>query len=92
MKARRMRLSRKNADADVPKLEEKHSVLCRKRKGLQRCIGEYLIIVLFLLAINLFTSPDYLWVIWPALGLTLDVLLRANRLYSVTELLAKTRE
>lgn len=80
-----------NTDADVSTFEEKHGVLHKKRKGLQRCIGEYLIIVLFLLAINLFTNPDYLWVIWPALGLTLDVLLRANRLYSVTDLFVKTR-
>jgi hypothetical protein len=29
----------------------------------------YIALVVFLLVINLLTSPGYLWVVWPALGM-----------------------
>ena len=43
----------------------------------------YLAICGFLLAINLMTSPGYLWVMWPALGWGLAVVLHGLNAYGI---------
>lgn len=40
-------------------------------------VARYIIIMAFLTALNLLTSPHYLWVVWPALGWGLGLLLHA---------------
>jgi len=43
----------------------------------------YLVIMSFLVAVNLATSPYHLWVIWPALGWGLALVLRAARVFNL---------
>lgn len=37
-------------------------------------LKRYFVVLVFLTAINLITSPNYLWVVWPALGMGLALL------------------
>ena len=53
----------------------------RKLKGFYIHLAQYLIIMLALLVINLLTRPQYLWVVWPALGWGIGVLLHALRVF-----------
>jgi transcriptional regulator with XRE-family HTH domain len=43
----------------------------------------YVVIMSFLLAVNLATSPAHFWVIWPALGWGLALALRASRVFGL---------
>ena len=40
----------------------------RKLKGFYLHLAQYAVVIPFLALINLFASPSYWWVIWPALG------------------------
>ncbi|WP_085315330.1 2TM domain-containing protein [Derxia lacustris] len=40
-------------------------------------VGQYAVVMLFLLAINLLTRPHNLWVVWPALGWGIGLALHA---------------
>ncbi|CAM2989861.1 MULTISPECIES: 2TM domain-containing protein [Pseudoalteromonas] len=37
-------------------------------------LKRYFVALVFLTAINLITSPNYLWVVWPALGMGIALL------------------
>ncbi len=41
----------------------------------------YVVVIGFLFLINAFTSPDYWWVIWPALGWGLGIVLKILKAY-----------
>jgi transcriptional regulator with XRE-family HTH domain len=43
----------------------------------------YLVVMSFLVAVNLATSPRYLWVMWPAMGWGLGLALKATRVFGV---------
>lgn len=43
----------------------------------------YFALVLFLLVINLLTSPGYLWVVWPALGMGIAIVFEGFRVFGV---------
>lgn len=51
---------------------DEHEARARKRAearfGLYRHLAVYLVVNLMLFLINLVTSPDYLWSIWPLMG------------------------
>ncbi|WP_087016224.1 helix-turn-helix domain-containing protein [Thaumasiovibrio subtropicus] len=40
----------------------------REIRGFYSHVVSYVTVMALLLVINLFTSPDYFWVVWPALG------------------------
>jgi hypothetical protein len=50
----------------------------RLRRFYQKLIM-YVIITMFLFTINYFTSPDYWWAWWPALGMGIAILIRGTR-------------
>lgn len=43
----------------------------------------YVVVMSFLVAVNLITSPRYLWVIWPALGWGLGLVMRGLRIFRI---------
>lgn len=45
----------------------------------------YAAVILMLVAINLFTSPDVIWFIWPLMGWGLAVLLHAAVVFLMTD-------
>ena len=52
------------------------------RLRFQQHLRIYAAVIELLVAINALTSPDVWWVIWPALGKGLGLLLHANRMAS----------
>ncbi|BED88454.1 hypothetical protein PspMM1_09220 [Pseudoalteromonas sp. MM1] len=37
-------------------------------------LKQYLVVLIFFTVVNLITSPNYLWVVWPALGMGIALL------------------
>ena len=50
-------------------------------RRVQRAVLGYVGTVGFLAAINLMTSPQYYWFLWPALGMTIGLFARTSRLW-----------
>ncbi len=50
-------------------------------RRVQRALTGYVGTVGFLAAINLMTSPQYYWFLWPALGMTIGLFARTSRLW-----------
>lgn len=67
-----MSSSEKNAIRDV-----------RKLKNFYISAAGYFALVLFLLVINLLTSPGYLWVVWPALGMGIGIVMQGVRVFGI---------
>ena len=44
---------------------------------------QYGLVMLLLLVINLMTNPDYLWVIWPAMGWGIGLLIHGLNVFEV---------
>jgi transcriptional regulator with XRE-family HTH domain len=42
----------------------------------------YLVVVLFLLILNLMTSPAHLWVVWPAFGMAIPLVLTGLKVFA----------
>ncbi|NKB75572.1 MAG: helix-turn-helix domain-containing protein [Gammaproteobacteria bacterium] len=57
----------------------------RDIKGFYNHVIQYAAVMLLLLVINLFTSPGYLWVIWPALGWGVGVVIHGANVYEVLD-------
>jgi len=55
----------------------------RKLKQFYVHLIQYVLVMTLLLAINLKTSPSYLWVIWPALGWGLGLLSHAASIFDL---------
>ncbi|NKB63690.1 MAG: helix-turn-helix domain-containing protein [Gammaproteobacteria bacterium] len=55
----------------------------RDIKGFYNHVIQYAAVMLLLLVINLFTSPGYMWVVWPALGWGIGVLIHGANVYEV---------
>ena len=53
----------------------------RAIKKFQRSLATYLIIIGFLFFINWMTSPNYWWVVWPAMGWGIAIVLKAVKLW-----------
>lgn len=56
----------------------------RKIKGFYIHLFNYFIVMVGLAVINLTSSPQTLWVVWPALGWGVGVLLHASRVFELT--------
>lgn len=52
-----------------------------KFNKLYREIATYIIVMLFLCFVNYLSSPSYWWVIWPAAGWGLAIVLQAIRIF-----------
>lgn len=56
--------------------------LAKKRADFKRHLFTYVVIIGFLAAINLLTSREYLWFLWPALGWGIGIAFHAFSTYS----------
>lgn len=63
--------------------EEKAMIYVRDIKGFYNHLIKYGLVISFLFLINIIKSPDYLWVIWPALGWGVGVLLHGLNVFEV---------
>jgi transcriptional regulator with XRE-family HTH domain len=63
--------------------EEKAILYVRDIKGFYSHLAKYVIVVFILLVINLFNSPQYFWVIWPAIGWGIGVLFHGLNVFEV---------
>ncbi|MEE9453624.1 MAG: helix-turn-helix domain-containing protein [Paracoccaceae bacterium] len=71
-------------DADLPAHERNVLQQVRRERGFYRTLGIYAIILTVLLAINLLTGPNYIWVVWPALGMGISLLFHASYVFGNT--------
>lgn len=55
----------------------------KKKSEFRAHAVSYLVCCLFLLGINLWTSPNYLWAVWPALGWGIGVAFHGFSAYGV---------
>jgi hypothetical protein len=58
--------------------EQERRVRADLRRALFNDAFSYLVVMAFLLAVNLLSSPAYMWVVWPALGWGLGLLFHAR--------------
>lgn len=56
-------------------------VQVRKLKGFYLHLARYVIVITLLLGINLWTRPQYLWVVWVAMGWGIGVLFHGLRVF-----------
>lgn len=61
-------------------------------KGFYGHLFAYVLVMLFLLFINLYTSPGYLWVVWPALGWGIGLVSHAIGVFQWVPFLGKDWE
>lgn len=71
-------------DPDMPQAEKNVIREVRKLRAFYVSAAGYFALVLFLLAINLLTSPSYLWVVWPALGMGFAIVMKGVRTFGIT--------
>ncbi|MBB3166966.1 2TM domain-containing protein [Simiduia aestuariiviva] len=65
--------------------EEKDALeYVRDLKGFYSNLGSYVIFIAFLFFVNLATSPNYLWVVWPALGWGIGVAIHGLNVFELT--------
>ncbi len=69
------------SDPDMPQSEKNVIREVRRLKNFYISAAGYFPLVLFLLVINLLTSPGYLWVVWPALGMGTGIVMQAIRVF-----------
>lgn len=64
---------------------EKAAVIAQVKriKAFNKNLLSYAGVILFLLVINLLTSPDYFWVVWPALGWGIALLIQGLSAHEV---------
>ena len=70
-------------DPEMPAVEKNVVREVRRLKNFYILVIEYCILVLFLLVINLLTSPGYLWVVWPAMGMGIAILFDAFKVFGI---------
>ena len=59
----------------------------RNIKAFYMHVARYVVLVAFLALVNLLTSPDYFWAIWPALGLGIAVIGHGLRTFDMVPFL-----
>jgi len=64
----------------------------RNLKRLYTKLIRYGFLMTFLLIINLISSPDYLWVIWPALGIGLLIIWKELKIRTINTIFDSTWE
>jgi transcriptional regulator with XRE-family HTH domain len=59
----------------------------RNMKAFYLHLGQYVVIIAALIAINIFLTPGYFWAIWPALGWGVAVVLHGIRVFNLVPFL-----
>ena len=75
-----------SAQSEIPQLpEEERNAMeyVRDIKSFYTHAIQYGLVMLLLLVINLVTNPDYLWVIWPAMGWGIGLLIHGLNVFEV---------
>lgn len=76
----------KDADGFDPEMSQSERTVIREVRQLKKfyaSVAGYFAIILFLLVLNLMTSPNNLWVVWPALGMGIGVVMHGIRAFGV---------
>jgi len=77
----------------VPAISERQTRKeVRNLKRLYTKLIRYGFLMTFLLIINLISSPDYLWVIWPALGIGLLIIWKELKIRTINTIFDSTWE
>jgi hypothetical protein len=61
----------------------------RNIKGFYANLTSYITVIITLLIINLVTSPEYLWFLWPALGWGIPLALHGVTVFNLTPFLGE---
>lgn len=69
--------------AKISTEEEKVILYVRDVKGFYRHLIKYTIVITCLFILNTIKSPNYYWVIWPALGWGIGVLFHGLKVFEV---------
>lgn len=76
--------------------EEERYNLAKKRvqevKGFYGNLTAYIVVNIFLVIVNLMTSPEHLWFYWPMLGWGIGVLFHGLRVFNYMPFLGKDWE
>lgn len=76
--------------------EEERYNIAKKRvqevKGFYGNLTAYIVVNLFLMIVNLLTSPEHLWFYWPMLGWGIGVLFHGLRVFNRVPFLGKEWE
>lgn len=76
--------------------EEERYNLAKKRvqevKGFYGNLTAYIVVNVFLLIVNLLTSPEHLWFYWPMLGWGIGVVFHGLRVFNYMPFLGKDWE
>jgi len=74
-------------------LEEEQAIKeVREIKGFYSNLATYVAVITTMLIINLITSPEYLWVIWPALGWGIGIAFHGLSVFEVVTLFSPSWE
>jgi transcriptional regulator with XRE-family HTH domain len=63
--------------------EEKAIIYVRDIKGFYSHLIKYVFVIFILFIINILNSPDYFWVVWPALGWGIGLLLHGLNVFEI---------
>lgn len=75
----------KQTTPENPHLVEREALKeVRNLKRFYKRLIRYGLTMFLLLVINLIVSPDYLWVVWPALGWGLHILWKGLQVYTIS--------
>jgi transcriptional regulator with XRE-family HTH domain len=70
-------------NAKISTEEESAILYVRDIKGFYSHLIKYAVVITFLFILNIITSPNYFWVIWPALGWGVGVLFHGLNIFEV---------
>ena len=73
-------MQRYEDDYDETDYREAHARVKEKREYFQSLVS-YVVVIGFLAFINLFTSPSYLWFLWPAMGWGIGIFFQTLKVY-----------
>jgi len=69
--------------AEISTEEEKAILYVRDIKGFYSHLIKYIVVIISLFILNIVKSPDYYWVIWPALGWGVGVFFHGLNVFEV---------
>ncbi|THB73881.1 MAG: helix-turn-helix domain-containing protein [Gammaproteobacteria bacterium] len=76
-------MSQQQPTLDISEQETETLQYVKDIRGFYSHVIKYVVIMTILLAINLLTTPGKLWVIWPALGWGIGLIMHASSVYEI---------